>query len=124
MNATTDTNRLEHVVGLIAERAEIERRLLAAIVELFYPSPTSQLSIGFRPSPSERESSLLTVNEFCDRARVSRATLYRMIRNGEVSHYKLGGRTLFDERHLKDFLERHQLQANRDRTEKAQSRKR
>lgn len=116
---------MDRVVRLISDRAEIDRQLLAAIVELFHPARrTSDASITLSDPQGNTSKSLLTVNDFCNRARVSRATLYRMIGEGKVSYYKLGGRTLFDERHLTDFLDRHQLNASPAKPTKRRSHKR
>lgn len=125
MSVTNRTTRLDRVVRLIFDRAEIERQLLVAIVELFQPSPRRpDSSTGFAQPAGKSKAALLTVNDFCKRARISRATLYRMIRDGQVSYYKVGGRTLFDERHLTDFLDRHQLSATPARPTKRGSPKR
>jgi len=112
MDITSETKRLDRVVKLISERAEVERQLLSAIVELFYGEPLlSDASTALPASPGKDKASLLTVNAFCERAHISRATLYRLMRDGDVSYYKLAGRTLFDEGHLADFLKRNQLKA-------------
>ena len=36
----------------------------------------------------------LTIKEFCEETRISRTTLHRHMKNGLVSHSKIGGRVL------------------------------
>jgi excisionase family DNA binding protein len=38
---------------------------------------------------------------------ISRPTLYRLIRNGELAVVKIGSRTLFRPEDLRDFIDRH-----------------
>ena len=47
-----------------------------------------------------REKTYLTVGEACELIRMSRVTLYRMIRKGIVPSYKIGGKRLFNRREL------------------------
>ena len=47
-----------------------------------------------------REKTYLTVAEACELIRMSRVTLYRMIRRGIVPSYKIGGKRLFNRREL------------------------
>lgn len=42
----------------------------------------------------------LTVKEACDLIRTSRTTLHRMIREGMVPSYKIGGKRLFHRKEL------------------------
>jgi len=47
-----------------------------------------------------KEKIYLTVREACELIRMSRVTLYRMIRKGIVPSYKIGGKRLFNRREL------------------------
>ncbi len=49
----------------------------------------------------------LTVEEAADYLRLSRATIYRLIREKKLRPVRAGGRTLFRRLELDDFLERH-----------------
>lgn len=40
---------------------------------------------------------LLTVKEVCERLRISRATLYNLVRKGELAFVKIGGKSLISE---------------------------
>lgn len=106
-----EKRNLKRVVKLISDRTEIEQKLLVALVELLHERLELEPSDRFA-SHGMAHPPLLTVNEFCKRARISRATLYRMMNTGSVSHYKLGGRILFDEHHMAEFLNRHRVEAS------------
>jgi excisionase family DNA binding protein len=47
---------------------------------------------------------LLTVAEVCDRLRVSRRTVYRLIEAGSIRTVHIGRRTLVTERELRAYL--------------------
>lgn len=46
----------------------------------------------------------LTVAEACDVLRISRPTLYRHIRDGKLTAFKIGARTLFRTEDLRRFI--------------------
>jgi excisionase family DNA binding protein len=46
------------------------------------------------------KKSYLTVKEACELIRVSRVTLHRMIKRGLVPSYKIGGKRLFNQKEL------------------------
>ena len=48
---------------------------------------------------------LLTVPEACDYLRISRATLYRHIKQGKITPIKIGRRTLIDKSDLDRLIE-------------------
>jgi len=47
-----------------------------------------------------KEKTYLTVREACELIRISRVTLHRMIREGMVPSYKIGGKRLFNRKEL------------------------
>ena len=49
---------------------------------------------------------LLNVREAMEYLRVSRSTIYRLIKRGELKGHKVGKKWVFYKRDLKDFLER------------------
>jgi len=106
-----DADRLQCIYELIAARAEVERKLVIALVELLAEGDaTHHLRKGSpQAQDNSRQSALLTVREVCERANISRVTLHRMRRKGAISFYKIGGRVLFDESHLREFLKQHHL---------------
>jgi excisionase family DNA binding protein len=117
-----DADKIGRIVELISDRAEAERKLITALAELLI-DVVGRLRQGI---PSARgagyKAPLLTVREVCERAQISRVTLYRMMRKGAISYYKIGGRVLFDESHLKEFLKRHQLKTKKRRPPKRATR--
>ncbi|HEV2557814.1 MAG TPA: helix-turn-helix domain-containing protein [Microvirga sp.] len=48
---------------------------------------------------------LITLREACELTRISRATIYNMIRKGELPVVKLGRRTLIRAEHLAAFID-------------------
>lgn len=116
-----DANKIGRIAELISERAEVERKLITALAELLI-DVTGRLRQCFPPALWDCELPLLTVREVCERAQISRVTLYRMMRKGAISYYKIGGRVLFDESHLKEFLIRHQLKTKKRRPTKRATR--
>ncbi len=53
----------------------------------------------------EIEKRLLTIPEACEYLRISRATLYRHIKEGRIKPVKIGKRTLIDKRDLDLLIE-------------------
>lgn len=49
---------------------------------------------------------LYTVKQASEYLKISRATLYKLIESGKLKPLKLGGRTIFNEDTLRDFVER------------------
>lgn len=47
---------------------------------------------------------LYTIKEVCDMLRISRATLYRVMRKYRLSPIKIGGKVLFTESELERFM--------------------
>ena len=47
---------------------------------------------------------LLTVKEAAQRLGISRSKLYTMAASREIAHYKIGGKILFGEEQLQEFL--------------------
>lgn len=88
------------------------RHLLAALKAIEQELPeTPENNDGDRGddrnAPAEHQSrqpSLLTVSELAQRLSLSRATIYKMIVERRIDHYKLGSRVLFGEHHVDDFL--------------------
>ncbi len=56
---------------------------------------------------------LYTVKEATEILKISRATLYRHIKNGLLKPIKLGGKTLFLESELNNFIEKLKQSAER-----------
>ncbi len=52
------------------------------------------------------ERRLLTVKEAGARLRISKATLYKIIKSGEIKPVKIGKRTLFTEEELNRFIDK------------------
>jgi excisionase family DNA binding protein len=52
-------------------------------------------------------SQLHTVNESCERLRISRDTLYQLIRTGELPTVKIGKRRFVTATALDEFIENH-----------------
>lgn len=55
---------------------------------------------------------------------ISRPTLSRLQQKGAIGCYKIGVRTLFAQKHIEDFLARHERVANEVRQRKVVSRRR
>lgn len=51
----------------------------------------------------------MNVEEAADYLRISRATLYNLMKKGELKPVKIGKRTLFDTDDLKKFFEGHKI---------------
>jgi excisionase family DNA binding protein len=59
------------------------------------PLPTKKCTTKNRqPRPATAEALAHSINEFAARARVSRVTLYRMMRDGQLRFIRLRGRRL------------------------------
>ncbi len=56
--------------------------------------------------PEEITKRLFTVNQACTYLSISRMSLYRLIRNGEIIPVNIGGRTLFDRKDLDELIEK------------------
>jgi excisionase family DNA binding protein len=54
---------------------------------------------------------------------ISRPTLSRLQRKGDIGCYKIGVRTLFGQKHIEEFLARHERVPIERRSAKATSRK-
>jgi excisionase family DNA binding protein len=52
-----------------------------------------------------------TLPEVAERLKVSRRTVYRWIKNGDLNAYQFGREYRITERDLKDFLEAHRFRA-------------
>jgi len=52
------------------------------------------------------EKALLTVKEACEYLNISRAMLYKLIKEGKIKPIKLGKSTRFDKKDLDDFIEK------------------
>ena len=58
------------------------------------PLPTKNKPKSRRPKPATADALAHSIDEFAARARVSRVTLYRMLRDGELRSIRLRGRRL------------------------------
>lgn len=47
---------------------------------------------------------MLSVNEVAKQLGIKPNTLYRHIRNGVIEHYRIGGKTLFTQQQVDEFL--------------------
>lgn len=56
----------------------------------------------------------LTLPEVAERLKVSRRTIYRWIKSGDLNAYQFGREYRITESALKDFLEAHRFRARRD----------
>jgi excisionase family DNA binding protein len=56
----------------------------------------------------------LTLPEVAERLKVSRRTIYRWIKNGDLDAYQFGREYRITESALKDFLEAHRARAKGD----------
>lgn len=54
----------------------------------------------------EEVSRLLTVDEAAKMLRISRASLYTLMKNKKIRVTRIGGRTLFDRKDIDDFIEK------------------
>lgn len=70
-------------------------------------------SVGAEIANSHRTHMVFTVNEACSALRVSRWTLYNLIRSGQLATIKLGKRRLIPETAVQALIER--LQADEAR---------
>lgn len=58
------------------------------------PLPTKRKPTSRRPKPATADALAHTIDEFAARARVSRVTLYRMLKANELRSIRLRGRRL------------------------------
>ena len=49
---------------------------------------------------------LLTVDEVAEQLRVSRGLVYKLARDGQIEHHRIGARLRFSPRHVEEYLER------------------
>jgi excisionase family DNA binding protein len=117
---TTGKEKLQQLHALIDEHVEAERRMLRAFAEFLVE--TTGLIGGLTLTPSQVSQSAtrddeihkrLTMNtkEFAKRVGVSRATISRFLRDGDVSCVRLGGRVLFTEEHAVELLKKFEAKA-------------
>lgn len=52
----------------------------------------------------------LTESEFCELARISRATALRLRRAGQLVYCQVGTRILYRAKHVAEFLDKHEVQ--------------
>ncbi len=57
----------------------------------------------------ELDLDLIKTQEACKILKVNRYTLYKLIRNKEITAYWFAGRYMFDKKELLDFLEKHKV---------------
>jgi len=55
---------------------------------------------------------LMTTNEVAERLQITRQTVQRMVRRGELNCYKVNRALRFDEKQIADYLAKVQRQAN------------
>lgn len=63
----------------------------------------------------ENQLETMSEKEFARRVGISRITAWRLRRAGKLSHYRIGTRILYGERHIAEFLQRHEQQASQKR---------
>jgi excisionase family DNA binding protein len=61
------------------------------------------------------QKTIFTEQECSDRTGLSRATLWRLRSAGKISHYKVGTRILYDEKHIEEFWQRQERRARTSR---------
>ena len=54
---------------------------------------------------------ILTEQECSDRTGLSRATLWRLRSAGRITHYKVGTRVFYDQKHIEEFWQRQERRA-------------
>lgn len=54
---------------------------------------------------------IMTVGEVCDYLRVSRAMVYRLLKEKRIASFKVGGDYRFTPEHIADFLKRNEQAA-------------
>jgi excisionase family DNA binding protein len=64
----------------------------------------AQSSTADRPRPSRDQPSLLTVPEACDALRISKHSLYQLIRQRRLATIKIGTRRLIPAESLRDLV--------------------
>jgi excisionase family DNA binding protein len=62
---------------------------------------------------TEANKKLSTVADVMDRFGLSRAYISKLLRQGRLSHFKVGARVLFSEEHLDQFLKAHERPATK-----------
>lgn len=60
------------------------------------------------------QKATMTEAEFAKAVGVSRVTLWRMRKRGELPHYRLGKRILYGQEHIRQFLKLHEQQMQDD----------
>jgi excisionase family DNA binding protein len=100
--STTEVVLKYLVPALEAIRAELERERASGRT----PEPTqTPASVTIRePSPKKY---LLNMDEVSERLSISKPTLYRFTSERRIPFYKIGGRVLFAEEKLKEWLDRY-----------------
>lgn len=59
---------------------------------------------------------LLTIPEACERLRISRATLYKLVRQGKLTLVKIGGKSLITEEAIQELLGATSIGGRREET--------
>lgn len=72
---------------------------------------------------AERRKSQLTYDEAIDVLGISRATLYRLLREGHLAKVKIGSRAFIPVEEIRDYWQRQRAAAAKERAAKARSRK-
>ncbi len=62
------------------------------------------------------QKATMTESEFAKAVGVSRVTLWRMRKKGELPHYRLGKRILYGQQHVTEFLKLHEQKINEDQS--------
>lgn len=57
------------------------------------------------------DAALLTLDETCEALRISRVTLWRLIRSGDIAAFRIGSRVKVPASGVEDYLARHRIAA-------------
>jgi len=61
------------------------------------------------------QHSTMTESEFCEAVGISRTTAYRLRSKGKLSHFRVGAKVLYGQKHISEFLDASERKAHRAR---------
>jgi excisionase family DNA binding protein len=69
------------------------------------------MSLEHPETPTLDDAALLTLDETCEALRISRVTLWRLIRTGHVVAFRVGSRVRVPASGVEEYLARHRIAA-------------
>jgi excisionase family DNA binding protein len=101
---------LKHLVpALEAIRMELQREKRMVPVSTSEPPRAPNPAITCELSSKKH---LLNMDEVCERLSISKSTLYRLTSERRIPFYKIGGRVLFSEEILQEWIEKRRVDAH------------